>query len=727
VTGDLMLCAKVNSISGGDVTNGGVAIQGRESNAAGAPSNFFRISYQGIRPRQRGTVDTATTSLGSNIAVTLPQTLCFKRSGSTWTEDYSSDGLTFTSALTSTPSSFASTLKVGFLPQTGGTGTVTLGLQNVILTQHPNLTVHVNVADGLLHTFRIAAVDTTGNISSLSGQVSATAPGIVDNTGPAAPTGLTGSAVSTSSVSWSWTPPTDPSGILNCTPQYSTAGSGGPFTNQTATTTNTFTVTGLAPATTRHLKVFCTDGANNAGTSSSVVAATSATAGADTTPPTVPSGNCYVGVNWGKLSPEPAHTPCATGLSTSAFRITHTGSTDVGGCGVSGYRLYQSLNQNGPFTFKVQNSNLKFDWNIGTATPNTIMYFQLTAIDCAGNESARSTTFSDRSALASGLAPPGGDSFEEPSCANCYTLWSTQADFKKGYPYADPAIYGSRWRETDDNSLTPSIGTAGCGTYLDNASGVALKGSVVWHFLQQNQIQGAHCMINWQGQVGGGKKANFVPGFEYNESFNIYLKGNNWVHAQPVSGFWIIIQHHGNNIGTTNNPHFKIDANKAEGNPFIVQVLGDLTNEKPYDRSASYNCGIVTKNAWHRFEVQFRFGKDASTGYVKVYHNDELCVFDKGLNYFVGDLETSAGCGGAANCGKGAGPYVTFGIYNGWDDLLPTATPPTPTADDCRNDAAVRAANPTECTAPDGNKEGLFDDYRVGRGDLGTSYQEVMD
>jgi hypothetical protein len=395
-------------------------------------------------------------------------------------------------------------------------------------------------------------------------------------------------------------------------------------------------------------------------------------------------------------------------MSTTTFRIKTTGSTD-GGSGVAGYRLYRATSAAGPFSELVATfTGNQFDYNIGTAQPGVTYYFRLTAKDVAGNESAQSETFSDRLALASGGAVGSAGDQWNSVCPTCGSFWIPGSP-PIGYPYDDPQ-YGSLWTSGSDPSLT--AGQNGCLRAVDNTQAIS---GTAFHYKQNNQIQGAHCMLNYHGQVGGGKSANFVPGKEYNLGVSIFLKtGGGWTLPNAAGRFVILVQMHGNNLGTANNPHFKIDAGLGTGNPWEFQILGDLTKDKPYDRNVRYKCGTIVEGVWNHFELQFMFG-DASTGYFKVYKDDELCMSDKGLNYFLGEIPAG-----------GAGPYYTNGVYNGWDDLLPTATPPSPTADQCRNDPAVRAANPTECTPPDGNREGWVDALKIGRGDLGVGYQEVM-
>lgn len=96
---------------------------------------------------------------------------------------------------------------------------------------------------------------------------------------------------------------------------------------------------------------------------------------ADTTPPTVPTS------------------PSATGVSPTSVNVVFGLSTDTQS-GVSRYKLHRAPASSGPFvtqTDLITASN--YVHTIAGATPSTQYWFQLSAVDGAGNESARSITF----------------------------------------------------------------------------------------------------------------------------------------------------------------------------------------------------------------------------------------------------------------------------------------------------------------------------------------------
>ena len=190
------------------------------------------------------------------------------------------------------------------------------------------------------------------------------APG--DTTAPTAPTGLTKTAATVSSVSLSWTASTDNVGVAG----YSLTRNG-VAAGTTATRTTTFT--GLACGTTYTLGVAAYDAAGNTSSRTTLSAATSACAPAgDTQAPTAPSG---LAVN--------SATQTSLSLSWSA-------STD--NVGVTGYGLYGA----GSGTVAATSTSVA---GLACGTSYTV---QVDAFDAAGNHSAKA------SVTASTLACSGG-------------------------------------------------------------------------------------------------------------------------------------------------------------------------------------------------------------------------------------------------------------------------------------------------------------------------------
>lgn len=96
-----------------------------------------------------------------------------------------------------------------------------------------------------------------------------------------------------------------------------------------------------------------------------------------------------------QVAPSVPTSVVATALSTSTIRITWAASTDTGGVGVAGYRVYRATTSAGPFT------QVGADIAVGTHQyddaslgASTTRYYQVSAFDWNGNESSTSVTAS---------------------------------------------------------------------------------------------------------------------------------------------------------------------------------------------------------------------------------------------------------------------------------------------------------------------------------------------
>jgi cellulose 1,4-beta-cellobiosidase len=177
-----------------------------------------------------------------------------------------------------------------------------------------------------------------------------------DTTAPTAPSGVTVSATTSSSVSLTWTASTDNVGVTGYDVYRGGALAG------TATTTS-FTDTGLTASTAYSYTVKARDAAGNVSAASAAVTATTqAGTGGDTTAPSVPSSLAV------------------TGTTASSASLSWAPSTD--NVGVAGYRVYRGGVQVGTAagpTFT--------DTGLTAATQYS---YTVAAYDAAGNVSARS-------------------------------------------------------------------------------------------------------------------------------------------------------------------------------------------------------------------------------------------------------------------------------------------------------------------------------------------------
>lgn len=205
---------------------------------------------------------------------------------------------------------------------------------------------------GTTYSYKVAAYDVAGNVSAQSSQASAKT---LDTTPPSVPTGLTGSAASATLINLSWTASTDNVGVTG----YRIYRGGSQIGTSATTSYADSTVVG---STTYSYKVAAYDAATNVSAQST--AKTISTP--DVTAPSTPTNLT------------------ATAASPSRINLSWSASTDTGGSGLAGYRVYRggSLIAS-PATSSYSDTNLA----AGTAYSYTVR-----AYDNATNTSGPSNT-----------------------------------------------------------------------------------------------------------------------------------------------------------------------------------------------------------------------------------------------------------------------------------------------------------------------------------------------
>jgi fibronectin type 3 domain-containing protein len=183
-----------------------------------------------------------------------------------------------------------------------------------------------------------------------------------DTVAPSVPTGVAANPTSCSQVRVVWSPSTDPGGSgLRAYNLYRN----GTFLKQILGPATSTTDVGLAGGTVYGYAVAAVDNAGNQ-SARSATASTNTPACPDTTPPSVPAG----------LS--------ATVASCSRIDVAWAASTDTGGSGLRGYRVFR----NGTFQREVLAPSTGFaDTGLGASTAYS---YAVSAIDGAGNQSALS-------------------------------------------------------------------------------------------------------------------------------------------------------------------------------------------------------------------------------------------------------------------------------------------------------------------------------------------------
>jgi chitodextrinase len=232
---------------------------------------------------------------------------------------------------------------------------------------------NIGLVGSTSYSYTVAAYDKAGNTSSKSTAASATTPACADTTAPSVPTGLSATAASCSQVNLSWSASTDTggSGLRG----YKVFRGG----VQVGTTTLTsFSNTGLGASTSYSFTVAAYDGAGNTSAQSTAASATTP-ACADFTAPSVPTGLT------------------ATAASCSQVNLSWSASTDTGGSGLAGYKVFRGGVQVGTTTLTSFSNT-----GLGASTSYS---FTVAAYDGAGNTSAQSTAASATTPACANLPP----------------------------------------------------------------------------------------------------------------------------------------------------------------------------------------------------------------------------------------------------------------------------------------------------------------------------------
>ncbi len=205
------------------------------------------------------------------------------------------------------------------------------------------------LSEATSYSYRVAAYDAAGNLSSLCGAVAVST---ADATAPSVPTNLQGTGASASQIDLTWTASTDNVGVTG----YRVYRNG----SQVGTTASTsYSDTGLSEVTSYSYTVAAYDAAGNASAQCGAVAVSTL----DGTAPSVPTN----------LQ--------ATVVSTSRIDLSWTASTD--NVGVAGYRVYRD----GSLVASPAGTTYS---DTGLAA-GTAYGYRVAAYDAAGNSSAQCT------------------------------------------------------------------------------------------------------------------------------------------------------------------------------------------------------------------------------------------------------------------------------------------------------------------------------------------------
>lgn len=222
------------------------------------------------------------------------------------------------------------------------------------------------------YTYTVAAYDAAGNNSAQSASTSATTlTQPVDVQAPTTPQNLVASALSSSTISLSWTASSDNVGVAGYTIYRGGVQVG-------TSTTTSYSDSGLTASTRYTYSVDAFDAAGNNSAQSTSASATTLAQQTDTQPPAVPQN----------LAASPA--------SSSSISLTWTASTD--NVGVTGYTIYRGGVQVG-----TSKANSYLDTGLPSSTQNS---YTVDAFDAAGNHSAQTAPVTATTLAATGAGTP---------------------------------------------------------------------------------------------------------------------------------------------------------------------------------------------------------------------------------------------------------------------------------------------------------------------------------
>ncbi|MFA5795419.1 MAG: LamG-like jellyroll fold domain-containing protein [Candidatus Brocadiia bacterium] len=227
------------------------------------------------------------------------------------------------------------------------------------------------LAAGTSYIYIIGAFDKANN-SVLSSSTSITTQGIiVDGIAPSTPTNLAGVSFSPSQINLSWLASSDNIGVSGYNIYRSSDGV--TYTAICSLQGTSYSNFGLSAATTYWYKVCAYDAIGNISPSSDIISVTTQ-AILDTAAPSIPTGLA------------------ASAFSSGQINLFWNTSTDTGGSGLTGYKIFRSVDGIS-YTFLTNLSSVLSYSNSGLSASTTYWY-KVAAYDGAGNTSAQSSAVS---------------------------------------------------------------------------------------------------------------------------------------------------------------------------------------------------------------------------------------------------------------------------------------------------------------------------------------------
>ena len=269
------------------------------------------------------------------------------------------------------------------------------GSANAIATVSGPSFTDTNRSGSTTYSYTVRAYDNAGNQSAEAGPIDATTQSAPDSLAPTTPTDLVVSATTTTSVSLSWNASTDTGGSGLAGYKVYRGGVATPVATLTGTV---YTDPGRVPGTSYSYTVRAYDNAGNESAEAGPVTGTTQAPAADATPPSVPA-NLVV-----------------AGTTTTSVSLSWSESTDTGGSGLAGYRIYRD----GSATPIASVSATGYT-DTGRS-PATSYTYTVQAFDNAGNQSAAAGPVTGTTAAITSVTISGRVTFQRPSYTSSNTL-----------------------------------------------------------------------------------------------------------------------------------------------------------------------------------------------------------------------------------------------------------------------------------------------------------------
>ena len=420
---------------------------------------------------------------------------------------------------------------------------------------------------GRTHTFEIDAFDAAGNHSSRA-RLTASTSACPDTQPPAAPTNLTASSRTATSIALSWTASSDNIGVAG----YGLY-RGGSLVGTANETTGIFS--GLTCNTNHTLAVDAHDAAGNRSAKTTVMVAT--TACPDTTPPSTPAGLA------------------TSNVTQTGVTLNWTASSD--NVGVAGYDLYANASQVGSAT----TTSYSFT-SLGCGTSYTL---GVVAYDAAGNRSNQASVAASTSACS---APSG------------QIIWSADAYAEENFSEWS----GTQTLSADRATVTAPLAEVGGGPRSRSRIGrFRIQSGDVWGSAAVNRAeavqfsdgsfsghncQGSDVWVAWESYFGDPAVVSDTNAF------------------RPTVGSWNTLQqwHHGG----PGSPPFQVLLNTLGGSApsswfFAIETFGG-TSDSDRTPTVRHNLGTFTYG-WHEFRYYVKWGQ-AGVGRLKAWTDGILKV-----------------------------------------------------------------------------------------------------